>query len=80
MPALIYLGFRQGHAGKEQRPEGIGSAGVIWKENRDPLISASFRPAPSQEAKANIAQGPAPPATEICCFVLPTLEKIDSKV
>lgn len=41
--ALIYLGFRQEHAGKEQRAEGIGRTGVIWKENRELLISAVFQ-------------------------------------
>lgn len=40
--ALIYLGFGQEHAGKAQRTEGIGRTGVIWKENRDLLISAVF--------------------------------------
>lgn len=40
--SLIYLGFGQEHAGKAQRTEGIGRTGVIWKENRDLLISAVF--------------------------------------
>lgn len=40
--ALICLGFGQEHAGKAQKTEGRGSVGVIWKENRELLISAVF--------------------------------------
>lgn len=44
MLAFISLGSRQGPAGKEQSPEGLGRPRGIRKENTDLLISAIFQP------------------------------------
>lgn len=78
--ALIYLGFRQGHAGKEQRPEGIGRAGVIWKEKRDLLISAIFqtqchRTPHGRSRGKHYALSLALSQIDLLSFVFPTLKK-----
>lgn len=79
--ALIFLGFRQEHAGKEQKVEGIGRTGVIWKENTELLISAVFQAVVSishsmRTAKDKYTALSVPrPGDTSASFVFPILEK-----